>query len=323
MKLLKHVSAIFAVLLFVSVWAPQVALAQDDDDDDALDEFTDDADDNTIDSVDDTGSDATEIADDSMAMMESSSAGRAMERRLVLPKGQVYLQGFMEINLSINGGFFRPIWLQPDVWYGYSDKLTVGLVHSPRALNGFLSSRFPSGGLCLGSTTVASKKDLLPCPKGTYSGTGLLARYHVLDSPVILALDGGLIFTDLSPFVASLKLGVSGEWNKEKIHVLFGMNLGLGLNKRDEDNKEILNLPMGVMYDVMPKLTAGVQTGFRIPFSNTSNTYSIPLGFGGRYVVSPKLTVDVSFSFPVLLGLGGEAGQLNARVLSLGAAYVL
>ena len=336
MKLLKYVSALFAVLLFVAVWAPQAALAQDDDDD-ALDELTDDADDTmnsddgtmdsddgTMDSDDGTmDSDPAETADDSMAMMKGSSTGKAMKRRLVLPKGQVYLQGFVEINLSNNGGFFKPISIQPDIWYGYTNELTFGLVHSTRALSGFLVGPVPGGGVCLGSTKANMNDSFIPCSRGLYSTTGLLARYHVLDSPVILALDGGLIFTDLSPFVMSLKLGVSGEWSDDKLHVLFGANLGLGLTKRDEGNKEILNLPIGVMYDVMPKLTAGIQTGFRIPFSEASKNYSIPLGFGGRYVVSPKLTIDASFTFPLLLGGDAVRGKLNARVLTLGAAYVL
>ena len=192
----------------------------------------------------------------------------------------------------------------------------IGLVHSPRALGGFLVGGFPGGGLCLGSKDDA-------CARARYSTVGLLGRYHLLDDPVILAADGGFVINDFDPFALSLKLGATGEWQySDKIAVLFAANLNFGLSERDAGNKEFFNLPVSVMYQVMPKLAAGVQTGFRTPLQDAGDLYSIPFGFGARYIVSPKIIIDGSFTLPLLITGVPDSSGVAARALTIGGGYI-
>ena len=306
---------VIAIVALVASWAivywPGLAAAQDGGDDGGTDEVLP-ADDGSVDET------PAEEAPAEEAPMEEPMAGDAMGEaamsspRLVLPKDQIFVQAFLEINLS-KGQAFKPLALQPDVWYGVTDDITVGLVHSPRALSGFVAPAAPGGGLCLGSSENCGNR---------YSGVGLLGRYHLLDDPVILAADGGLVFGDFDPFSLAIKLGVVGEKKFDKISVLFGASLSLGLTNRDNGNKEVLSLPVGAMYEVMPKLSAGVQTGIRLPFSNAGDLYSIPLALAGRYIVTPKIIVDASFSLPLLITGIPDSSGVAARVLTLGGAYV-
>src|SRR5215831_12535101 len=58
--------------------------------------------------------------------------------RMTLPGGTFYINGVVETNLA-SGATGKPISLAPDLWYGASDKLTLGLVHSSRGSSGFLT----------------------------------------------------------------------------------------------------------------------------------------------------------------------------------------
>lgn len=269
-------------------------------------------------------------AETSMDGMGDSPTMGASGTRLTLPKGQIYAQGFLEINLS-KDGVFKPVSIRPDVWYGVNDDLTVGLGHSTRALSGFLVDVVPGGGLCLGATTIDEPDDTISCARGRYNTIGALARYHLLDSPVILAVDGGLVINDFDPFALALKLGVVGEWmQSEKLAVLFGLNLNIAVAGREDNNpfsKEFLNIPVSVMYQINAKLSAGAQTGFRTPFSDAGDAFSIPLSLGARYMLKPNIILDGSFGFPYLVtgvkdANGDNSSGVAARVLNLGAGYV-
>src|SRR3954470_25033757 len=66
--------------------------------------------------------------------------------QLTLPKGRVLLDAFVEINLSTDQAF-KPVSLSPDIWYGATDDVTVGLVHSGVGRSGFIGGIADS--LCL------------------------------------------------------------------------------------------------------------------------------------------------------------------------------
>jgi len=64
---------------------------------------------------------------------------------MTLPGGKFYLNAVAETNLA-KGAAGKPISIAPDLWYGASDKLTLGLVHYSRGTSGFLTGFV--NGLC-------------------------------------------------------------------------------------------------------------------------------------------------------------------------------
>jgi hypothetical protein len=242
------------------------------------------------------------------------------EPRMTLPASQLFIQAFLEVNLS-SDLVAKPVSLAPDIWYGVNEEITVGLAHSSHATTGFFGGA--GDGLCVTGEDNGCA-DVLQNP-------AILGRYHLMSAPVALAVDAGLVVRQFSPFQVALKAGVIGKWKSGAISVLFAGNLFVGVTEREGDdgevvveagaNKEEINLPVALMYALNEKLGLGVQTGLILPLQETGDTYLIPLSLGARYMVSSKISADLLFSFPALVG-GPEETGADFRVLTLGGGYV-
>src|SRR5262249_32226978 len=78
--------------------------------------------------------------------VSSSPAGAHGTDPVTLPKSRLLLDAFFEANLS-SDATFKPFSVSPDIWYGATDELTVGLVHSSVGGSGFIGGADNS--LCL------------------------------------------------------------------------------------------------------------------------------------------------------------------------------
>jgi hypothetical protein len=238
--------------------------------------------------------------------------------QLNLPRGRVVLDAYAEINLS-SGAVFEPFSLAPDVWYGATDEITVGLVHSTKAASGFIGAVGDS--LCL-TGAEGGCADF-------YRGFGLEGRYPVKLSQLVAAVTGGVYARNLSPFQLAIKLGMVGRWQKDKLAVELSPNLFFGLTNRAPGavgmevfagNQEVLNLPVTGLYTVAPKIDAALQTGLVLPFQSTGDGYAVPLSIGAHYHVNESLNVNAAFTLPALIGGGSQTG-FDARTFTLGGTY--
>lgn len=247
--------------------------------------------------------------------------------RMTLPEQQLYIQAFLPINLSSDSSF-KPVSFAPDIWFGVKKDITVGLTHSRHAADGFFGG--PGAGLCFNGEDEDAMTDACP---DVLNATGIQARYQLPDDkvPVPLAAEAGIFTRSFDPFALALKLGAVGRWEKDKLTALFGLNIFFGLTSRSIDdgmgaevttNGETINLPLTVMYAVMPKLSVGGQTGVVLPLQATGDTFAIPFNLGGRYLVTPQIHADLIFSLPVLITGQDGGGGFDGRVLTLGGGYV-
>ncbi len=163
--------------------------------------------------------DESEGSDGSAAV----SADVTEERQMTLPAGRWFIQAFAEINLS-EDLVAKPISIAPDVWYGVSDVLTIGVVHSARAATGFFGNA--GDGLCLtGSDNGCGK---------VYNSVGIDGRYHFYrEGGITAAADGGLFAQSIDPFQLALKVGAVGRWQSGSVAVELGASLFVGLTERD------------------------------------------------------------------------------------------
>jgi hypothetical protein len=249
--------------------------------------------------------------------VSSSSGGPEGTAQVTIPKGRVLLDVYVAASLN-SGAEFEPFSLSPDVWYGATDELTVGLVHSSVGGSGFMGGSGTS--LCL-SGTGGGCSDV-------YKGFGIDARYKLKSGMLAYAAEGGLYVSTFDPFVMAIKLGLVARWQQDKIAVETTPNLAIGIAGRTTGegmaevttNGEFLNLPVTGMYAVTPQIAAALQTGAIVPFENTGDTWAVPLSIGGFYHVNESINVNLAFSLPRLLG-GGEATGFDARSLTLGGSY--
>lgn len=230
--------------------------------------------------------------------------------QLTLPKGRLLLSGALEIGLS-NGAAFKPISISPDVWYGVSDELTVGLVHSTAGLSGFVGGVGDS--ICLSGTGGGCAK--------LYNEAAIDARYKLtVGGPAItLAADGALVFRSLDPLALGVKLGAVGRWAQGPLAVEFEPSLLVGVTERDAFG-DVLSIPVAGIYSIDPKLAVSAQTGVILPLKATGDTYSVPFSIAGHYLVTPQFRALAAFTLLKVVGGGGGAG-IDARSLTLGGAY--
>jgi hypothetical protein len=252
------------------------------------------------------------------ALVVASSSGVALaeegattdELQLTLPGGKVFLDAFLEVNLSKDLAF-KPVSLAPDLWYGVSDDLTLGLVHSTRGATGLWG--LAGDGLCLTGKSNG-------CPK-IYDNLGVDARYHLWrKGGIALAADGGLYAVALDPFELSLKLGAIAHLGTGAFSFEFAPNIFVGITKRSAGNKEMLSIPATFMYALPMRLGIAAQLGVFIPFDNT-DFYMLSGSLGVQYFATDHLILDAVFSLPALAGGSAVPNGTDLRTFILGVAY--
>jgi len=252
-------------------------------------------------------------ADEMGASVSGSTASASDTDRFTLPKGKLLLDAFVEMNLS-SGAAFKPVSISPDLWYGVTDDVTIGLVHSGIGATGFLEAAGNS--LCITGTDNGCAH--------FYNNVGLDGRIRIAKP---WAVDVGLYINSISdPFQLAAKLGIDGRWTWNKVALELQPSLFLGLTNREPaagmvavaTNTETLYVPATLSYLVAPKFDLALQAGLVLPFTKTSDTWAIPLSIAARYAVSPKFGLGLAFTFPELIGGTSTA---KARTLLLGGSY--
>jgi len=243
--------------------------------------------------------------------------------QLTLPRGQLLLDAFAEINLS-SGAVFKPFSLSPDLWYGATDDITVGLVHSGLGASGFIGAA--GDALCLTGTSGNCGK--------LYPGVGLDVRYKLKTGDLAWAADGGLYARALDPFQLAIKLGIAGRWHSSQLAVELLPNLFLGLTNRSPatpavvpgmmavavvTNQEVLSVPVTGLYSLTPQLALALQLGVVLPLENLGDGYAIPLSIGGHYQATENLSLNLAFSLPRLVAKAPSG--FDVRTLTLGGTY--
>jgi hypothetical protein len=205
---------------------------------------------------------------------------------LVLPKGKFAISAGIDINLS-KDAVGKPISITPDVFYGVIPKLEVGVAHSGYALSGFWGGGL-GGGICIGDGCFPDK---------VYDGKlGVLARYLLVDGKLAAAADVGVLIGSFDPFLLGAKIGVRGRYTAGKIMIGFAPNVKIGITERDAGNKEVLSVPVDLMFAATPKIMAGLQTGIAGPFSGFGDAYVIPISVGGLFMATPNITAGLAFN---------------------------
>ena len=227
--------------------------------------------------------------------------------QLALPQGGLVLDAFVEANLSKSAAF-KPVSLSPDLWYGATDELTLGLVHSSVGATGFLGGVGDS--LCLVGKSNGCAH--------FYQDVGLDARYRLI-APLVI--DAGLFARSFDPFLLAGKLGISGRWRFDKATVEVNPSLFFGFTHRDPLNKDTFFLPVTVSYEVVEKLALSLQTGVQVQLEQASDNYRVPLSIAARYQFDSHLGAGLAFTLPYLIAPSAAPHGFDVRTLMLGGSY--
>jgi hypothetical protein len=234
-------------------------------------------------------------------------------RPLTLSKGMLGIHADIVSNLSSGKGG-KPVNIAPNLYYGVTDQLTIGVAENPEA------EFLPVGyGLCLGGTYCNNKFF------NNVSGDLLfsLARAPTME----LVFHGGIDLAPLSPFTVSGRGGVLMKFIASgPIAIMADPSVSAGITGRGPptNNREYLNVPIRVGYQAAPQanvgLIADINGALDPPMGTFFDGFSIPVGLNGWLTPNEKLDIGANFTF---LNLAGRGGGLAGRTLALSANYRL
>jgi hypothetical protein len=244
-----------------------------------------------------------------------AAAAPAGPANITLRQGGIGIDGDVAVGVS-KGNSGKPISIVPNVYYGVSDTLSVGIGSNPGSE---IFQNVAGAGLCLSGST--------DCPGKVYNNVSLDGLFSFSRSGTMdVGAHGGIdtIFGDDT--IAKVRVGVKGKLLTGPVQLVFDPSVQIGINKRDAGNKEFLNVPVRVGFLPMPQLNVGLSLalqGFLDPDGGSfSDAYLVPVGIGGTFAINQMLDVRAQFAFDNLLGKEFPGvGRADFRTFSIGAAY--
>lgn len=221
-----------------------------------------------------------------------------VRRPLVLDRGQVSAELTTEINAAPNQ-IALPISFAPDVWWGASSRLTVGVVHSRSSVDRFE----PGASFCVRAQ----------CP-AFYSGSGVDVRWAALPGVVPRVR---LLARELDPWKPALLAGALLGWRHGRFAIVGDPYLQLGLANRDRGNRAALFLPVTLTVQPTCRWAISLRTGWNSDLAVWSDGWHIPVFVGVRARATEHLDIGGGLGFSTLLGPQNTA-KLRIAVVSFG-----
>ena len=306
---------VLAAALAALFAAPGVTLADDDPEGEAEDKAEGDDEEPTAEKkpeLDEDGPEATGAGGGNAVAVGKASG------RMTMPGGKILLNTIVEANLG-KGAAGKPFSVAPDLWYGASDKLTLGLVHSGRGITGFLTGA--GRGLCFGDKEGA-------CAFGLgkiYTTAAVEARIGLTEGGFPLALSIGAVAEAFEPeLVLSGKIGLVGR-TQGKVALEVAPTVFAGITQRKVldagVNEEVFSLPVTLFFKLSPSFAIALQSGVVLTLQQAADSYEIPAAAGFAWWVSPKFSIDVAFGLDAVVDKNDMTKAFDGRSLSLGVGY--
>jgi len=227
-------------------------------------------------------------------------------RGLQSPKGMFSARLQLAISLS-DGAVGEPISIVPDLYYGVTDKLQLGLTHS-----GGMGWQSPPGlGLCLTGEDSG-------CPE-VYDNIGFDLMYGLLFDKLHLSAHGSVFINSFDPNSTSLALGFAGKAHfSDRVALLFDPKIALEVSDRDAFD-DIIYVPLDLDIQAGRKTVVKLLTGVYGGIDHFGDFYRIPVGLGVVQNLNKHFDLGARFSFDNLLGNQpegvGAADERSAVVL--------
>jgi hypothetical protein len=207
---------------------------------------------------------------------------------VVLPEGQLESALSVEADVSKRAGG-EPFSLAPDLSYGVTDTLTVGLVHSARAL-----SLVDSGlGVCLSGHDC----------RAIYDDATLDSRLRFLRRDGF-NLAARLRFTSHSfePWKPSLRLGGLFKWHHGRFALVTDPQYQIGLANRDRGNRDWLRLPLWLEIQPVRHVLLALRTGVEGEVATWHDSFLVAGAVDLTVRFRPDVDASLTVGFPAVLG---------------------
>lgn len=226
--------------------------------------------------------------------------------RLVLDDDQVEVAATLEVSIA-TAPFARPTSLAPDLWWGATPRLTIGLTHSHASVDQIAAG----ASLCLRTADLGCDR--------TYRGSNLDARYLVYeDHTVSVAPRARLLLRDIDPVKPALTLGATARWRHGRYAIAADPYLQLGLYNRDKGNHAQLWLPVYLEVTVACRWLVAAHVGWNSELIEVNDAWHLPLGGIVRVRATSFLDVGLEAGFSTL---GGPQNNIKQRAAMFTVAW--
>ena len=227
---------------------------------------------------------------------------------VVLAPGQLEAELVTEINAAPK--YAQPLSVAPDVWWGASERWTIGIVHSDPALDVFR----PGATFCLRTAPPLSCGHF-------YRGSGLDVRWRAREGRLAIAPRARLLLRDVDPWKPAVTLGALVRWTSGRLELTGDPYLQLGLANTDRGNRAQLFLPVELSVGVLCRwhvespglagarsnaqrcgVTIDMRTGYNGELATWRDGYHVPLWLGVRALATHGVELGAALGFYSLLG---------------------
>jgi hypothetical protein len=216
--------------------------------------------------------------------------------RVAVRRGVQSPEGLFTVRLNLfisasEGSFGKPTSIAPDLYYGVSDALQIGLLHTgPMGWQ-----TMPGAGLCITGTGGG-------CPH-VYDNVGFDLMYGLLRGNFHLSFHTSVyLFRISAPLWVMWTAGFTGKLHfTDAVAILFSPQIGVALTHRDV-NEDQFFVPLELQFQVGQAVSLKILSGASGQLSAFADTVRVPLGLGLVGNVSKSFDLGLRGSFDNLLG---------------------
>lgn len=223
------------------------------------------------------------------ALVVLLAATPAAAEPLVLRPDQIEAVLTTEIEVAPNQ-LAKPTSFAPDVWFGITPTLTIGLIHS----NASVSRIGRGASLCFQHTIYGCDR--------TYHNAGLDLRYALRDGPLAVAARGRFLLRDVDPYKPAITAGALLRWSRGRLALMGDPYLRIGIAHTDAGNRTTLFLPVSVSVRPVRRLAAALHTGYDSDLAVWTDGFHIPLALSVRGEVTDSIELGALYGFTSALG---------------------
>ncbi len=235
-----------------------------------------------------------------LASRASAQPTDLVARPLVLGQGELEGTLVADINLAPRQ-LGHSTSLAPDVWYGVTPRLTVGLIHSNPSVDRF----------AVGATFCVVHQPILGC-EDTYRGSGIDTRWSAVTGDLAVAPRARVLVRELDPVKPAATLGALVRWRRGRFAITADPYLQIGLANRDQGNRHALFLPIAFAVQPLARWELSLQTGWNSIVGTyagvdgdrhvITDAWHVPVVVGTRVAASAHVDLGIMVAFASLLG---------------------
>jgi len=214
---------------------------------------------------------------------------------VTLPEGKVRVDTTVESEVSTNK-VAKPVSIAPDLSFGATNELMLGLVTSKFATSGFRGSA--GGGFCATGTDNGCAH--------VFNAGGVEGWYALSKGVLATAFGGGPYATNIDQGFYAFKIGMKARFGVGRFVSTLSPSVFVAATKRTDYfgtplDKDIVYAPVSMGVKVTHAATLAVGSGVKGNIQGFDKSWTVPLGVSATYAATADFTVGASWTFGSLV----------------------